>query len=60
MNHRRRAREGPAMDIKTVGIDLAKNMLGIHGVDALGRTILQRALRRRQLLRLWHNSRPVS
>jgi transposase len=46
----RRVREGPIMDIKTLGIDLAKNLFRIHGVDALGRTKLQRSLRRRQLL----------
>src|SRR5215472_9242700 len=38
------------MDIKTLGIDLAKNLFRVHGVDALGRTKLQRSLRRRQLL----------
>jgi len=38
------------MNIKTLGIDLAKNVFRVHGVDALGKTTLQRALRRRQLL----------
>jgi transposase len=38
------------MDIKTLGIDLAKNLFRVHGVDALGRTKLQRSLRRGQLL----------
>jgi transposase len=47
---KRRAREGPKVDIRTLGIDLAKNLFRVHGVDARGKTILQRQLRRRQLL----------
>jgi transposase len=38
------------MNIKTLGIDLAKNVFRVHGVDAHDKTTLQRALRRRQLL----------
>jgi transposase len=38
------------MDIRTLGIDLAKNLFRVHGVDASGKTIVQRQLRRRQLL----------
>ena len=46
----RRAREGPEMDIRTLGIDLAKNVFQVHGVDGKGRTVVQRQFRRRQLL----------
>jgi hypothetical protein len=46
----RRATEGPIVDVKTLGIDLAKNLFRVHGVDPLGRTVVQRTLRRRQLL----------
>ena len=38
------------MDIRTLGIDLAKNVFRVHGVDAKGRTVVARQLRRRQLL----------
>src|SRR6516162_5954233 len=38
------------MNIKTLGIDLAKNVFRVHGVDELGKTRLQRALWCRQLL----------
>ena len=38
------------MDIRTLGIDLAKNVFRVHGVDASGQTIVQRQFRRRQLL----------
>jgi transposase len=33
-----------------VGIDLAKNVFRVHGVDGQGRTIVQRELRRRQVV----------
>jgi hypothetical protein len=39
MNHHKeeRGREGPEMDIRTLGIDLAKNLFRVHGVDARGK-----------------------
>src|SRR5262245_20616282 len=49
-HHKEEAREGPKVDIRTLGIDLAKNLFRIHGVDATGKTVGQRKLRRRQLL----------
>jgi transposase len=38
------------MAITTLGIDLAKNLFQLHGVDEHGRTVVQRQLRRAQLL----------
>jgi transposase len=38
------------MEVRTLGIDLAKNLFQVHGVDGQGRTVVQRQLRRRQLL----------
>ena len=38
------------MDVRTLGIDLAKNLFRVHGVDARGRTVVAKHLRRRQLL----------
>ena len=38
------------MDITTLGIDLAKNLFRVHGIDAKGRMVVARQLRRRQLL----------
>jgi len=35
--------------ITTVGIDLAKNVFSLHGVDAKGRTVLRRTVRRDRL-----------
>ena len=37
------------MKIKTIGIDLAKNVFQVHGVDTSGKTILKKQLRRSQM-----------
>lgn len=39
-------------NVTTVGIDLAKNVFSLHGVDASGREVLRRTVRREQLLAL--------
>ena len=39
-------------EITTVGIDLAKNVLSVHGVDAHGKTVLRKSLSRGKLLEL--------
>lgn len=36
--------------ITTVGIDLAKNVFSLHGVDAAGKTVLRRTVRRDRLV----------
>jgi transposase len=38
------------MTITTIGIDLAKNVFQIHGVDGSGKTVLKKQLRRNQVL----------
>lgn len=38
------------MDIKTLGIDLAKNIFQLHGVNAIGRLELKKTIKRAQLL----------
>jgi transposase len=38
--------------ITTVGIDLAKNVFSLHGVDANGKVVLRRTVRRAELVRL--------
>lgn len=37
--------------ITTVGIDLAKNVFSLHGVDASGKTVLRRTVRRDRLVK---------
>jgi hypothetical protein len=44
------------MEITTLGIDLAKNVFRVHGVDAHGKTVLQRQLSGGSCLRLWRSS----
>ncbi|MDP6805853.1 MAG: IS110 family transposase, partial [Rhodospirillales bacterium] len=38
------------MKVTTIGLDLAKNVFQIHGADAAGRPILQKKLRRSQVV----------
>jgi transposase len=37
-------------EITTIGLDLAKRVLQVHGVDAAGAVVVRRALRRRQVV----------
>src|SRR6202795_1547726 len=41
------------MQISTIGIDLAKNVFQIHGVDTAGKVVITRKLRRSQVLPLF-------
>ena len=43
-------REPSMNEITTVGLDLAKNVFQVHGVDAEGTTVLRKQLRRGQVL----------
>ena len=36
------------MNATTVGLDLAKNVFQVHGIDSTGKVIVRRSLRRRQ------------
>lgn len=38
------------MKITTIGIDLAKNVLQVHGVDENGKVLLKKQLKRDQML----------
>ena len=38
------------MEITTIGLDLAKRVFQVHGVDATGKVIVRKALRRAQVL----------
>ena len=43
------------MKITTVGIDLAKNVIQVHGVDKRGKTVLKKSLKRMQALPFFAN-----
>jgi transposase len=38
------------MTITTMGVDLAKNVFQIHGIDKAGAVVVRRTLRRRQMM----------
>ena len=38
------------MEVITIGLDIAKSVFQVHGVDGSGATVMRRQLRRRQLL----------
>ena len=45
------AKEEPSMEkISTIGLDIAKNVFQVHGIDEAGNIVVQRQLRRRQVL----------
>ena len=48
-------REPSMTEVTTIGLDLAKNVFQVHGVDAAGRVVVRRALRRGQVLRYFAN-----
>lgn len=45
-------------EITTIGIDLAKSVFQLHGVDAEGRPVLRRQLRRSQMLEFFQRQPP--
>lgn len=44
--------------IQTIGIDLAKNVFSIHGVDAYGKCVLRKTVKRNKLLEIFANLPP--
>ena len=46
------------MQVTTMGIDLAKNVFQVHGVDASGKVVVRKALRRSQLLPFFEDLAP--
>jgi len=38
------------MDVSTIGLDIAKSVFQVHGIDASGEVVVRRHLKRRQLL----------
>ena len=46
------------MQVSTIGLDLAKNVFQVHGVDAAGKTVLTRQLRRGQMIAFFEKLPP--
>jgi transposase len=47
--------EEPAMNITTIGLDIAKNVFQVHGVDPYGRVVVRKKLRRAEVLSFFAN-----
>lgn len=47
------------MNVTTAGIDLAKNVFSVHGVDAHGKVALKKTLSRGKLLEFFANLPPA-
>lgn len=45
----------PMRNVTTIGVDLAKNTFQLHGVDAHGKIVLRRTLRRDQVVTFFAN-----
>ena len=46
------------MNVSTVGLDLAKNVFQVHGIDDTGKVIVRRSLRRRQMIPFFSKLEP--
>ena len=46
------------MQITTIGLDIAKNVFQVHGVNQQGQAVLRRRVRRDQLLGLFKRLEP--
>lgn len=44
--------------VSTIGLDLAKSVFQVHGVDAAGQVVMRRQLRRRHVLSFFQNLPP--
>ena len=46
------------MKITTIGIDLAKEIFAIHGVDDKGHTVLRKLIKRHEMAKFFANLEP--
>ncbi len=46
------------MEVSTIGLDIAKNVFQVHGIDREGRLVLCRKVRRDRLLKLFEGLAP--
>ena len=50
--------EESGMKTTTIGLDIAKSVFQVHGVDAKGKVVLRKVLKRRQVLEFFANRAP--
>ena len=48
------------MHITTIGLDIAKNMFQVHGIDAAEKVVVRKQLRRGQVRNFLRRCRPAS
>jgi transposase len=53
-------REPPAMSITMIGLDTAKSVFQLHGIDASGKVQLKRKLRRSELIAFFEKQQPCT
>jgi transposase len=46
------------MQITTIGLDIAKNVFQVHGIDAAEQVVIRKQLRRGQVLKFFASLRP--
>jgi len=46
------------MEVSTIGLDIAKSVFQVHGIDAAGKVVIRRQLRRGQLLKFFKKLGP--
>ena len=46
IRHRKELREDPSMKVTRIGLDIAKQIYELHGVDRRGRVVVRKTLRR--------------
>ena len=44
--------------VSTIGLDIAKSVFQVHGVDAAGQVVIRRQLKRRYVLAFFENALP--
>jgi transposase len=45
--------------VSTIGLDIAKSLFQVHGIDAAGQVVIRRQLKRRYLLAFFRSCRPA-
>ena len=48
------------MQVTTIGLDIAKNVFQVHGIDATEKVVVRKQLRRSQLIKFFEALAPVS
>jgi hypothetical protein len=59
MRHFHKPSEATKMNITTIGIDLAKNVIQVHSVERSGKAVLKKAFKREQVVGYFANLPPA-